>query len=271
MRTALLLTLLLTLPAAAQDPSADPLGEEERVSAELVSEQEGLKVGLNWVGVTLRIVPDWHVYWLNPGDAGVPTTVEVKGLPKGVTHRIRWPAPKRLAHDGLVDFVYEDEVTILIPLRVTKEVALGSKIALDVKVTWLVCKDVCVIGAARLKRTLKVVSGPGKVRPEDKKAIALSRARLATPAPKDLEVAWSGAKLNLRVPGAQRLAWFPALPTESSPDLSLVEAKGERLTLTYPARVKSAKRVTGLLALTRKGRTTFHWIQARVQKVGKGS
>ena len=36
------------------------------------------------VGVLLEVEPGWHVYWMNPGDSGAPTTVSLT-LPPGFT------------------------------------------------------------------------------------------------------------------------------------------------------------------------------------------
>ena len=45
----------------------------------------------------------WHTYWQNPGDSGLPTTLEWK-LPAGVeAGPIEWPAPRVLPVGPLVN------------------------------------------------------------------------------------------------------------------------------------------------------------------------
>ena len=49
-----------------------------------------------WAGVDLKMDPDWHTYWKNSGDAGLPTTIAWQ-LPSGVTAGdILWPLPEKL-------------------------------------------------------------------------------------------------------------------------------------------------------------------------------
>ena len=151
-RAALMLGLITCL-ALLSAPAASAQDEEvPHVRATLASDFDALAPGqTTTLVVRLQIKPEWHIYWLNPGDAGVPTKLELT-LPKGVVGVPRWPAPKRLAHeDGFVDFSYEGEVLLLVPIRIAEGAApkLGGKVSLGVKVTWLVCKEVCIPGQAR--------------------------------------------------------------------------------------------------------------------------
>ena len=47
------------------------------VRAELVAHApEGVSPGKTvWLGLQITHQPDWHTYWKNPGDSGLPTTV----------------------------------------------------------------------------------------------------------------------------------------------------------------------------------------------------
>ena len=58
----------------------------EHVEAELVSEMRAVVAGQSsWVALRLKHAKDWHTYWRNPGDSGLPTKIEWK-LPDGVTN-----------------------------------------------------------------------------------------------------------------------------------------------------------------------------------------
>ena len=37
-----------------------------------------------WLGLAIDHQPHWHTYWKNPGDSGLPTTLQWQ-LPAGVT------------------------------------------------------------------------------------------------------------------------------------------------------------------------------------------
>jgi len=48
-----------------------------------------------WLGLQLSHQPDWHTYWKNSGDSGLPTALQWT-LPPGVTAGdIAWPLPKK--------------------------------------------------------------------------------------------------------------------------------------------------------------------------------
>ncbi len=69
------------------------------------------------VALRLSMEKGWHTYWRNPGDSGLPTTLEWK-LPAGVeAGPIEWPAPHVLPAGPLVNYGYDGEVLLLVELR----------------------------------------------------------------------------------------------------------------------------------------------------------
>src|ERR1700722_15895266 len=81
----------------------------EHVRAELLANTSGVQAGKPfWLGVRLTIDPGWHVYWKNPGDAGLPTRVTFT-LPNGFSAGpLRFPTPHRFDQPGnIVAFGYE--------------------------------------------------------------------------------------------------------------------------------------------------------------------
>jgi thiol:disulfide interchange protein DsbD len=107
------------------------------------------------VGVRFEMAPPWHIYWRNPGESGVPTSVEWK-LPKGVTAGpIQWPAPHRFTAGGLTTYVYDTETVLLAPLQLASNLPAG-RLELAAKVSWLECDEACVQGNADLKANLVV-------------------------------------------------------------------------------------------------------------------
>ena len=66
---ATLLLLAATLPVAAQDFLP-------KVESRLISERSSaVRGGTITVALEEKIRSGWHTYWVNPGDAGVPTTI----------------------------------------------------------------------------------------------------------------------------------------------------------------------------------------------------
>jgi thiol:disulfide interchange protein DsbD len=139
----LVLPYAASTAAAASAPGAVVVTPQVR--AELVAHApEGLTPGKAvTLGLKIEHQPHWHTYWQNPGDSGLPTTLEWT-LPAGVqAGDIQWPTPKKLPIGPLLNYGYED--TLLLPVAVTLPAGFNAE-ALDVKLhaEWLVCKDVCI-------------------------------------------------------------------------------------------------------------------------------
>src|SRR5215471_13196208 len=65
------------------------------------------------VGVQMKMEPDWHTYWKNPGESGQATEIKWT-LPVGVTAgEIQWPLPYKIPPADVVTYGYEHEVVLL--------------------------------------------------------------------------------------------------------------------------------------------------------------
>src|SRR5712692_1417733 len=105
--------------------------------------------------VQLKMAPRWHTYWRNAGDSGDRTKIEWQ-LPPGITAgEIQWPPPEKLVSAGLTTYVYHDEVLLMVPLQLAKNLAAGP---LDLKaaVAWLECEELCVPGKASVQARLTI-------------------------------------------------------------------------------------------------------------------
>ena len=136
--------LLVALPLlAGAAPSA--VVSTPQVRAELVAHApEGVVPGKPlWLGLKIDHQPHWHTYWKNPGDSGLPTTLQWT-LPGGVTAgHIQWPTPGRLPIGPLMNFGYEG--TLLLPVAMTVAPDFkGDTLNITLRADWLVCKDVCI-------------------------------------------------------------------------------------------------------------------------------
>ncbi len=131
----------------------------EHVTAELVAERSAVQPGGSvMIGLRLQHIPHWHTYWRNPGDSGLPTTVDWQ-LPAGADiGEIEWPAPKRLPIGPLVNYGYEDD--LLLPARFTApaDARPGQDLVLRAQANWLVCKDVCIPESGSFELRLPVVA-----------------------------------------------------------------------------------------------------------------
>jgi len=120
-----------------------------QVRAELVAHApEGVGPGKPLqLGLQFTHRPDWHTYWKNPGDSGLPTQLQWQ-LPAGLdAGEIAWPVPKKIPIGHLANYGYEG--TVLLPVPVTVSPAfnpgpLAKEVTLRLKASWLVCRQECI-------------------------------------------------------------------------------------------------------------------------------
>ena len=106
-------------------------------------------------GIQLHMDPQWHTYWKNSGASGIPTSVKWN-LPAGVTAGdIQWPTPEKLPPDDLTTYVLENDVVLLVPLKLASDLTPGPH-ELKATVAWLECKEQCVPGKAEVTATLTI-------------------------------------------------------------------------------------------------------------------
>ena len=112
-------------------------------------------------GLELTMADGWHTYWINPGEAGIATSVKWK-LPKGVTAgQIQWPMPEKFTALGLIGYGYHDKTILLVPLAIAADVAPGQAAILG-KVSWLECKESCIPRDQQVSAKL-VIAGTAKL------------------------------------------------------------------------------------------------------------
>ncbi len=155
MKKASILTLLLLaipwLPAQGQPVQTD------HVVAELISEVEWIVPGQPFdVALRFEIEENWHTYWLNPGDAGLPTNIQWQLPPGFSAGEIQWPYPERVVTPPLVSYGYSHEVLHIVRITPPADLQPGSSVTLKAKADWLVCEVVCIPGEAAVQLTLPV-------------------------------------------------------------------------------------------------------------------
>ncbi len=110
-----------------------------------------------WAGVDMKMEPDWHTYWKNPGEAGMATKIEWQ-LPPGVTAgEIQWPLPEKLPPAEVTTYGYNDEVMLIVPLKLANDLNPGP-LDLKAKVSWLECKEACIPGGQDVEAKMNIGS-----------------------------------------------------------------------------------------------------------------
>ncbi len=132
---------------------------------------------VNRAGIHFSIDPEWHVYWLNPGDSGAAPRFDfaIQGADIGP---VLWPFPRRMPIAHLTNFGYEDEVVYLFDLT-PKEGAAAVELTVDLE--WLVCKEDCIPGFGVLSAS-RPVGDRSEWQPEALALLERFSAKLPRPA-----------------------------------------------------------------------------------------
>jgi DsbC/DsbD-like thiol-disulfide interchange protein/cytochrome c biogenesis protein CcdA len=146
--------------------------------------------------VTLAVLmqPDkgWHGYWSNPGDAGLPISLEWKLPPGAGTGPLAFPVPQILLVQGLMNHVYEHDYAVLVPFTVPRDAKAGSTLPISAKADWLACTEaICVPESATLQGTVTVGSGTADAR--------FDGWRAALPAPLDRQGTFAASPTGWRI------------------------------------------------------------------------
>jgi thiol:disulfide interchange protein/DsbC/DsbD-like thiol-disulfide interchange protein len=214
----LILAVGLGLAAPASAMTTAPI--EDPVKARLVAETGTIAPGQTvWAALRLETRPGWHVYWRNPGDAGLPTEIAWT-LPPGFTAgEIVWPTPERFVVDTIGNYGYEGAVDLLIPITAPADARPGGAAPVNAHATWLACADICIPGEAELALALPVAPAPAAPDPASSALFAAARQRLPQPAGFATQIASSDTELTLHVPAAvlslipnPTVAFFPHQP-----------------------------------------------------------
>ncbi len=129
------------------------------------------------LGIKMDLEPQWHAYWKNPGDAGLPMTAKITDGHGYTSGELRYPTPHKYKTGDEVLFGYDSEVVFLLPIKVSP--GAGSQPQFKVKLTWLACKEVCLPGEATLEFRSDTISPPQ--RKENQRLLDRWTARLPQP------------------------------------------------------------------------------------------
>lgn len=172
--------VFFTVLACGAAPVSAATSLKDAVRAELISAAATIAPGSEFaVAVRLRMDPEWHTYWKNPGDGGMATQIEWQ-LPPGFTAgEIEWPAPHKFETSEIVNYGYSGEVLLVTAIRAPENLAPGSTARVAAKVSWLGCKNICVPGRAALE--LSLPAGPAISPSGGAPLIAAARASVPPP------------------------------------------------------------------------------------------
>lgn len=266
---------------------------EQRATPKLIAEHEALVPGTTaTLAVTFEISPGWHMYWRGQNDTGMGPTISWS-LPQGYeVGETQWPVPiRKVLPGGILDHIYEDRLTILVPLRVPSEPAAGSTPAsptasIGASLRWMVCDDVCMFEDGNVALTIPVAPRPEPATNTATPPLPLrsADARLIDDARKALPLPWSDAKglarstldvtdervtLSIQAAGATRITFIP--DEGCLPPMDLLrhgDAEGESLKIDFASGGEDGERISGLVRIeqgNKMGARTFRFHEVIVR------
>jgi DsbC/DsbD-like thiol-disulfide interchange protein len=129
-------------PAFAADSFSTDWAPGAKSRERLIAGDGGL------AGFEIALAPGAITYWRDPGDAGVPPTLDFSASDNVASVEPLFPAPKRIKEaDGSEAFGYESGVVF--PLRVKPRDA-AKPVTLRLKADFAVCEKVCLPAKAHL-------------------------------------------------------------------------------------------------------------------------
>ncbi|MEL6666510.1 MAG: thioredoxin family protein [Pseudomonadota bacterium] len=156
------LAFILASLLSASVLSAQPVdGGHARV--ELISERALAVPGETvWFGLSFEIDPKWHIYWTNPGDAGIPPEItwrETGGVSADSIGEFEWPLPELLpvVPGQIMDYGYSDQVVL--PFSVTLPADIEGPIVFEGVADYLICEDVCIPESVDIRLMLSIGAG----------------------------------------------------------------------------------------------------------------
>tara|TARA_R110002126_G_scaffold43555_8_gene124861 strand:+ start:11917 stop:14055 length:2139 start_codon:yes stop_codon:yes gene_type:complete len=249
--------------------------QAKHIKAELLSEYSTVSPGQRFA-LLLHFEPDpgWHTYWQNPGDSGLPTSINWQ-LPENVKATgIQWPTPEGFIIPPLVNYGFAGQTLLLSELSLPADYTQDT-LTINATVDWLVCEEICIPTDASFTLTLAVASQSelaGSLQPLFVKARAA--LPLDTGAVGDYAISGGAfsAQLNVQLPEPP-VGFFVAgteLVDHAAPQQLVPQANGWLLQQAINTYFSSAPQQVEVVLVDAAGRGYSVNLQYRQQPAAQG-
>ena len=166
------------------------------------------------IAAKFLIAPEWHMYWENPGDAGLPT--EVAFNPSAGTIKLQpQPGPKKfVAFGDIVGFGYEKELLLSANFKVP-QVLPKEGVSVSIHGEWLACLNSCIPGQDDVVLTLLPATETEPSVPANQNSFAAHASNIPKPfqllegATAHWKIGKKHSVLIISLPGDQRAIYYP--------------------------------------------------------------
>ena len=147
------LSVFLTVTSLAR---AQPV-DGGKALVELISAETSAQAGDTvTLALKLEMDPGWHVYWRNPGDAGLPPQIIWNEATTAEFDAFQWPLPETLpvVPNQIMDYGYSD--VVVLPFTATLPVDAAGTYTFSGTADYLICEEICIPETAPVSLTLDI-------------------------------------------------------------------------------------------------------------------
>ncbi len=118
---------------------------QNQTTVKIFSDTNEIKPGYPfWLAVKIKVPADAHIYWQNPGQAGIISTITWQ-LPKGFKiEESHWPYPKAFLEGNLVTYGYNNEIYVLYKVKPSEFLFINDQVIFNAKINLLQCYKQCM-------------------------------------------------------------------------------------------------------------------------------
>ena len=114
----------------------------EFVDIEILAGKNNIKNNSKFLGgIKVTLLPEWKIYWKNPGDAGLPPSISLENGNNIKSIKLLFPSPTRFNFYDIETLGYENEVIFPIEIQVIKsDLPISGQLVFNAQV----CSNICV-------------------------------------------------------------------------------------------------------------------------------
>ena len=242
MKSCLPSVLVFLVASTVACATSKPVG----VRHSLLSEVEAIAPGQTFtVALFLDHNESFHTYWMNPGTAGLATSLKWT-LPEGFeSSPIRWQVPEKVKMVIYDAYGYNSDALLLVDMKAPEKLP-KEPVLLKAKAVWMACgpepKQCCNLGFQDLSISLKTGNKP---KWDDKGRSLIEEARKKLPkhiqgwekfAERDGEKLILTVRNSAGVPleGNQEICFYSELNHFTTLKKQISQVEGDELTITLP-------------------------------------
>lgn len=94
--------------------------------------------------VHARMKPEWHIYWVNPGETGMATDISIDAPEGYQVGSIQWPRPIPFETGGITSYGYSEETVLTVPVTAPDQIEDETP-TFNVHITSLACREKCIM------------------------------------------------------------------------------------------------------------------------------